>query len=245
MEEEKMNNMKRDYDKEPIIISNNFTSLVFGITFWLMFNGLIIYLIFFGDAINWSQNKEWFLILKDEMSKSTRFGTVLVVWLASNIMAFNALVKNLKNPRTIIFKNEYIKSDKSFNDLEKLELKEILSVKKSFFPLLGTGKVKKNYLGIIIAGIFSLLVYILGWLIRFIAWVLNFVFLKAQPFYSKTPYITIFSKKTNKVLNIHILSKKDYMQIKKYFNDTLNINLDEIQTNFKLINTQGENHGRQ
>ena len=30
MEEEKENNMKRDYDKEPIIIGNNFTSLVFG-----------------------------------------------------------------------------------------------------------------------------------------------------------------------------------------------------------------------
>ncbi|MFK5937958.1 MAG: hypothetical protein QM497_06110 [Sulfurimonas sp.] len=70
MEAKQQTTAQRDYDENPIVIYNNFTSLVFGITFWLMFNGLIIYLIFFGDAIDWSQNKEWYLILKDEMSKS-------------------------------------------------------------------------------------------------------------------------------------------------------------------------------
>jgi hypothetical protein len=240
----KMKNTKRNYNKEPIVIKNNFTSLIFGITFWLMFNGLIIYLIFFGDVINWQQDRDWIMILKDEMSKSTRFGGVVVGVIVTNVLAFFSLYKNLKNPRKIILTNKYIKKDKSFNDLEYINLQDILYIKKSFFPLLGTGKVKKNYFGIMIGAIFTLSVFISGWLIRFIVWILNFIFLKMQPFYSKTPYITIFSNNTNRVLNIHILLKKDYMKLRNYFFNTLNINIDKAQVNFKLINTQGEDNVR-
>lgn len=242
--DEKLNNTERDYDKKPIVINNNFTSITFGITFWLMFNGLIIYLVFFGDAIDWSQNKDWITILKDEMSKSVRFGGVIVGFVVTNLLAFRSLYKNLKKPRKIILTNEYIKGDKSFNDLEYINLQDILYIKKSFFPLLATGKVKKNYFGIIVGAIFVLFVFISGWSIRCMIWILNFLFFKKQPFFSITPYITIFSNHTNKVLNIHILLKRDYIQIKKYFLDTLNLNLDEVQINFKLSNITGEDNAK-
>ena len=227
-----------NYDENFIVVNNNFTSLVFGITFWLMINVLIIYLVFFGDAIDWSQNKEWVLILKDEMAKSARFGGVVIGFIVTNILAFRSLYKNLKNPRKITLTNKYIKSDKSFNDLEYLMIEDIKEIKKSFFPLLVAGNVKKNYFGVVVGSLFVLFAFTVEWLIRLTVWISNYLFSKKQPFYSKTPYITIFSNNTNRVLNLHILLKKDYMKIKKYFLDTLDIDIDKVTISFQLANTK-------
>jgi len=235
MENKVQDNAQRNYDKEPIVINNNFTSLTFGIIFWLMFNGLIVCLIFFGDAIDWSQNKEWFLILKDEMSKSARFGTVLIGYISVNIIAFYALYKNLKNPRKIILTDKYIKSHKNFNDLDYMELVDIQKIKKSFFPLLGTGLQEKNliyYLGSIPASIFIILSSVMIILIR----------LLLQE-YKSVPYLIIFDRNSNKVINIYI-TKANYKILKFYFKDLINIDIDQAKINFKISNTRGEKDAR-
>ncbi len=231
MEEGKVGNMKRDYDKDPIVIENNFTSFVFGITFWLMFNGLIVYLVFFGDAIDWSQDKDWFLILKDEMAKSARFGGVVIGLIVTNIFAFRSLYKNLKNPRKIIFTNKYIKSDRSFNDLKYLKLEDIKEIKKSFFPLLGTGFENKG-LGYIF-GTFVAISFVLisGILLCFLS-----VFIHRN--FTLNCYVVIFSKMDNRVINIPIYKTSYFQTIKKYLLDTVDMNIDKAQINFQLANTK-------
>ncbi len=227
MEHKKPETPERDYDKKPIVIYNNFTSLVFGIAFWLMFNGLIIYLVFFGNVIDWHQDKEWFLILKDEMSKSARFGTILIGYMFVNVMAFYALYGNLKNPKKIIFTNHYIKSDKNFNDLEYVELTEIKKIEKSFFPLLGTGLQEKNfvyYLGSVPASIF----------IIWSSMIILSIRLLLQE-YKSAPYLIVFSKSSNKVMNIY-LTKGNYKILRIYFKDLINIDIDQAETNFKISN---------
>ena len=244
MRGKKADNVSRDYDKEPLTIGDNFTSLVFSITFWLIINGLIIYLVFFGDAIDWSQNKDWIEILKDEIRQSHRFSGVVIGFIVTNLLAFLSFYKNLKNPRKIVLTNEYIKKDKNFNDLEYLKLEDILEIKKSFLPLLGTGKVKGNYLGILIGVIFLLISVLFMWLFKIILWIISLILFQKRIFLSMTPYIIIFSKNTYKVLNIHLLLKQDYEDVKKYFSDTLDIDINKVQINFKLSNTQGVTNAR-
>lgn len=230
---DKKNIQTRNYCGEPIVIGDNFTSLAFGITFWLMFNGLVIYLVFFGNAIDWSQNKDWIEILKNEISMSHRFSGVIIGFIVSNLLAIYSFYKNLKNPRKIILTNEYIKKDKSFNDLEYLELKDISEIKKSFFPLLGTG-FKTDRIGSAI-GLLSFVPFVLtsGIILYLLSILLyrNFTFIC---------FIVIFSKKDNRVINIPIYKIAENKKIKKYFLDTLDIDIDKVQTNFKLSNTQGD-----
>jgi hypothetical protein len=248
MGEERQKTTKRDYDKNPIIINNNFTSLVFGITFWLLFNGLIVYLIFFGEAIDWSQNKEWFLILKDEMSKSARLGTVLIGYIPVNVMAFYSLYKNLKNQRRIKFHNDHIESDESFNDLKYLKLVDIENIKKSFFHLIGTGYQEKNnkyYIGVIVISFFIIVAYVTLWISIILTWLLNFLIYKKSPYISAFPYFTIFSKNSNRVINVNILSKEDYEKLSTYFKDRLNIDISNAEINFKISNIKEEKDVRQ
>lgn len=227
------NYIVRNYDKNPVIISNNFTSLIFGITYWLIFNSFMIYLIFFGEVIDWSQNKDWLIILKNELEKSFRFGTVLIGILITNIMAFYALYRNIKKKRKITLTDNYIKSSKNFNDLEYLELKDIKYIKKSFFPLLLTGYSEQSFnslIGFIVASPFIILASVIGFLIQILS----------NKYFQNFNYIILFSRKNNKVLNIHLTSKKEYLDLKEFFLKKTNINLDQIDINFKLSNLKGE-----
>jgi len=227
------NYIVRNYDKNPVIIPNNFTSMIFGITYWLIFNSFMIYLIFFGEVIDWSQNKDWLIILKNELEKSFRFGTVLIGILITNIMAFYALYRNIKKKRKITLTDNYIKSSKNFNDLEYLELKDIKYIKKSFFPLLLTGYSEQSFnslIGFIVASPFIILASVIGFLIQILS----------NKYFQNFNYIILFSRKNNKVLNIHLTSKKEYLDLKEFFLKKTNINLDQIDINFKLSNIKGE-----
>ena len=137
-------NLQRDYDKEPIIIDNNFTSLIIGIVFWFLFNILIINGVFFDNTIDWFQNKNWFYIFKEEIEKSPRFGLMIGLYIIANIGAFHALFKILKNPKTIKFKNKNIENSKNLNDLTQLILVDVQIIKKGFFPLILTGYKEKK-----------------------------------------------------------------------------------------------------
>jgi len=227
------NYIVRNYDKNPVIIPNNFTSMIFGITYWLIFNSFMIYLIFFGEVIDWSQNKDWLIILKNKLEKSFRFGTVLIGILITNIMAFYALYRNIKKKRKITLTDNYIKSSKNFNDLEYLELKDIKYIKKSFFPLLLTGYSEQSFnslIGFIVASPFIILASVIGFLIQILS----------NKYFQNFNYIILFSRKNNKVLNIHLTSKKEYLDLKEFFLKKTNINLDQIDINFKLSNIKGE-----
>ncbi|HFU74932.1 MAG TPA: hypothetical protein ENK66_01670 [Arcobacter sp.] len=224
----------RNYDKEPLIILNNFTSLVFGITFWLIFNSFMVYIIFFGEVIDWSQNKDLFAILKDELEKSFRFGTVLVGVFVANLMAYYALYKNIKRPKQIILKANSIRSDKNFNDLEYLELKDIQIIKKSFFPLLLTGHSEQglsSLIGLLVVVPFILLASLISLFIKIVT----------NKDFKLFNYITLYIVKEHRVLNIFFASKQDYIALEEYFEQNLNIELNSVKKSFTISNFAGEN----
>jgi len=136
--------IEKNYDENPIIILNRLTVILLGIGFWLLYNFFTIYMVFYTEVIDWSQSNDWLNIFKEELSKSFRLGTILLMSLVVNIMAIRIFFKSIKNIKQIIFKNEVIRSDKNFNDLIELKLEDIKAVKKSFFPLLATGNKEKN-----------------------------------------------------------------------------------------------------
>lgn len=224
-----------DYDKNSIVLNNNFTSITFGVVFWLIFHCFIGYLIFFGNVIDWTQDKEWFYILQEEIKKSARFGTILVVMIVTNIMAFRTLYKTIKNPKKIIFKNKIIESSKNFNNLEKINIEDIKEIKKSIYPIL---VVRKGNLYIYtIASIFGLISLIVSFAFRLIIWFFDVAFLNKKPFCSKYSYFIIFLKNTNDVINFHILDKEEFIQVQKYFKNTLKVDIDQIDITYNISNT--------
>lgn len=96
-----------------------------------------------------------------------------------------------------------VKSDKNFNDLEYIELKDIKYIKKSFFPLLLTGYSEQNLnslIGFMIATPFIMVASLTALLIKVLT----------NTDYKVFNYITLFSIKGNRVLNIFFSSEEDY-----------------------------------
>ena len=54
----------RDYDKAPLIIKNNFIMIMYGFTFLLVCNTIMIYIVFFTGVVDWNSG-EFFEILKN------------------------------------------------------------------------------------------------------------------------------------------------------------------------------------
>ena len=89
----------------------------------------------------------------------------------------------------------------------------------------------------IIAVPFILVSTTVSWIIQTATWIYRKL-LKKKLYITKYSYIIIFSKTTNRVVNIHITSKKEYFELRDYFLKTLNIDLNIIDTNFNLSNIQ-------
>lgn len=238
MDSDKTSIQIRDYDKNPIVISNNFTSLLWGITFMLLADTFVIWAIFFSGAIDWSIDKSWIFIFKDEMSKSMRFSGMLFLLFIGNIGALHAFYRALHKPRKINFYNAKIESDKSFNDLTELNFENILEIKKSPYPLLLTGIQNKGltfFIASLLTYPFYLLTFILTILVKLICISVQ-IFSEQQWVMYKYPYLIIFSKTSNRVINIPLFSAKEYQLIQQYFLSQQQIDIDKTVINFKLFN---------
>lgn len=237
-------NRQKNYDENPLIISNRLTVILLGIGFWLLFNFFIIYMVFYTEVINWSQGNDWLNILKEEISRSSRLGTILLMTLVVNAMAMRTFFKSITSLKQIVFENEIIRSDKNFNDLTELKLEDIKAVRKSFFPLLATGGKERNisyFISITIILVFLIISSIMIFFIKGSLWIGSIFSLNDKVYFSRYSYITIFSKKTNRVINIYVSSEKDYLLLESYFLQNLNIDLNLIKKNLVFSSVKGEN----
>ena len=234
------NYIKKNYDISPLVISNNFTSLVFGVVFWLIFNGISIYFIVYSGLIDLSEDKDLFIVMKNEMYNSVRFSSMLILYFIANIGAFYSLFKIFRISKKIMFKNkQIILNRKNFNDIDELNLNEIQVVKKSIYPLLMTGYTDKNipyYVGHIIAVPFVLLSSFISFVIIVVKLMYDKTFLPLDSFNGIYTYVIIYKNNSNKVINVHISNKKEYIELKQYFSKTLKLDLDLVPTNYKLSN---------
>lgn len=233
-----INKTQRDYDKEPIVIKNNFTRRVFEFTFLLIFNLFIVYAIFYSGVIDWEQ-KEWHTVLKMQMEKSFRFSTVLFGAVIINIFA---LISILSKNKKYVFKEKCIQIYHSNKELLAINLSDIYKAEKSAFPILATQK------GNQIVYIFFILFFMLGRAMLFLSKIFISIFylliFRQNPYINQHYYILIFSNKTSMVLNIELLLFKDYELLEEYFAKTTNIDLLHIKKNKKISNfNKGINNG--
>ncbi|CAA6798550.1 MAG: Unknown protein [uncultured Sulfurovum sp.] len=234
-----------NYNETPLIISNRLTVILLGIGFWLLYNFFTIYMVFYTEVIDWSQSDNWLNILKEELSKGFRLGTILLISLVVNIMAMKTFFKSITNIKQIIFKNEVIRSDKNFNDLTELNLEDIKVMKKSFFPLLATGSKEKNwsyFISLVIILMFLIMNSVMIFFLKGLFWIGSIFSFNEKVYFSRYSYITIFSKKTNRVINICVIFKKDYLALEAYLLQTLNIDLEFLEKSFIFSNIKGEDN---
>jgi len=225
-------------EEKEIIINNNFTSISFGVIFWLILHLFIAYSIFFSGIIDWSVDEPWYEIIKGEMEKSFRFSGILTGLIITNIMAVNTLYKTIKKPKKIRLNQEGIFCDKSFNDLLEINFDDIEDIKKSYYTLHLTGYNEVDIKYLILSIIAMPLVLFFNISTNFSKII---CFQKISFYIRNSFYLILFSKTTNRVINIPINNQEEYNQLKKYFLQYLNINLDTVKTNFKLSNIKEEN----
>lgn len=145
-------------------------------------------------------------------------------------MALIALIKSLKNPRKIHFSKHSMHSDKNFYDLNELKLVDISQIQKSFYPLLLTGHAKKglgSIIGLFVAFPFLVIATIVLWATKFILT----LFSKDNPPLLLFPYIVFFSRTTNRVINVHPMTKKEF--------DNFNADYGRLKVNRKILNISG------
>lgn len=113
MEEEKVNNMKRDYDKNPIVIEDRMPEISF----------LIISIFFLGAII--------FVLLFIPFKENLDFKYIILYGLLMYGTTFYFLKSRIKKHKKIIFQNNSIVRE--WND-DKLEIKcsDIKNIQKSF-----------------------------------------------------------------------------------------------------------------
>jgi hypothetical protein len=211
------------------------TSLVFGITFFVIFESLVVYALFFSSAINWSSNVNFISIFKNEIRENGRFLPMILGIVAVHIMALIALIKSLKKPRKIHFSKSSIQSDKNFNDLNEINLEEINQIEKSFYPLLLTGYTKEgvwSIIGLFVAFPFFVIATIVLWMIKF---VIN-LFSKDDLPLILFPYIVFFSNTTNRVINVHLMTKNEFDNLNSYLIENFNTRYETLKVNSKIRN---------
>lgn len=144
----------RDYDKAPLIIKNNFIMIMYGFTFLLVCNTIMIYIVFFTGVVDWNSG-EFFEILKNEM-RNPRFSSMVVAFPIVNIWAFIDFIRKFRKPEKVYLYNDKVYWDKRDTTVAK---QNIVWVKKSIYPMIGKipdNSVQKIFapFGFAIAGFF-------------------------------------------------------------------------------------------
>ena len=229
MENDKnLNENKRDYDKEPLVIKNNFIMIMYGFTFLLVCNTIMIYIIFFAGVIDWS-NGEFFEILKNEM-RNPRFSSMVVAFPIANIWAFIDFIRKLRKPEKIYLYNDKIYWDKRDTTVEK---QNIVWVRKSIYPMLGKipdNSVQKIFapLGFVIAGFFLILSTLFVFLAKLVAILIN-------KDYKFILFCTIvFYDNQKNAVNVYLMTKKDYKQVNEYLLQNFNLQIEKLDKNYKF-----------
>lgn len=212
------------------------TSIIFGITFFVIVESFFIYAIFFSNAIDWESNQNLLTTFKNEVKESGRFIPMILGIITFNVLSYFALKRSLKEPKTITFEKESISCDKNFNDLENILIKDISYIKKGFYPLILTGYNKEG-LGPIIGFLIAFPFLVFATIILWITKIFINIFLKNKQLILLYPYIIVFSKETNRVLNIHPTNKKEFDNLDNYIMEKFNTSYKALEINTKLKST--------
>lgn len=233
---ENLNNKSnlRDYDKEPLIIKNNFITIMYGFTFVFLIDIFLIYIVFFAGVIDWSSG-EFFDILKNEM-RNPRFSYIVVAFPVINIWALIDFIRKLKKPEKVYLYNDRVYWDKKNITIKKDYLKNI---QKSIYTTLYLHKNSfKNSVAFVTVIPFLIIVNFTIFLFKTIMKIFN------QNIIISLFCNIVFFSNDNKVINIYLITKKDYDKLNEYLSQNFNLQIENLDKSLNYIKLQGENHGR-
>ena len=218
------------------MISNHMTSIVLGIALFLMFESFFVWALFFSNTIDWESNQSLLITFKNEIKESGRFLPVILGIISVHIAAYISLKKTLKKSKNITFNIKDIDSDKDFHNIENILIKDISYIKKGFYPLLLTVNNKEGLFYDIIH-LISYPLFILATMILLTIRIFINIFSKNKQIILPYPYIILFSKQTNRVLNILPSTKKEFDNLDSFLIKNFNTNYKELEINIKTKNT--------
>ena len=225
---------QRDYDKDPLIIKNNFITIMYGFTFVFLIDIFLIYIVFFAGVIDWSSG-EFFDILKNEM-RNPRFSYMVVAFPVINIWALIDFIIKLKKPEKVYLYNDRVYWDKKNITIKKDYLKNI---QKSIYTTLYLHKNSfKNSVAFVTVIPFLIIVNFTIFLFKTIMKIFN------QNIIISLFCNIVFFSNDNKVINIYLITKKDYDKLNEYLSQNFNLQIENLDKSLNYIKLQGENHGR-
>jgi hypothetical protein len=197
---------------------------------------------FLSGIIDWeAKDKTLVDIFTEEANKSFRFiGVFFFGFIGTLDLIIKAIIL-IKKPRKIYFKNDIIIADKyGGNELSQIKLNEIYKIKRSFYPIFGTGNTNLLWKQLLLAPLIIFLLVLPNILICIF---MQIFFIVTRKIFRKNnirtlffPYIILFSNQTNKVLNVSLIDKNVYQDIHLYFFEKLRIDIEHTKTNLKFTN---------
>lgn len=218
----------RDYNKAPLIIKNNFIMIMYGFTFLLVCNTIMIYIVFFTGVVDWNSDG-FFEILKNEM-RNPRFSSCVILFPIVNIWAFIDFIRKLRKPEKVYLYNDKVYWDKRDTTVAK---QNIVWVKKSIYPMIGKipdNSVQKIFapLGFVIAGFFLILSNLFACLVKLFALLINkdykFIFFCTIVFYDNQ----------KNAVNVYLMTKQDYKLVNEYLLQNFNLQIENLDKNYKF-----------
>lgn len=215
----------RDYDKDPLIIKNNFITIMYGFTFVLLYDLLMIYIAFFSGVIDWS-NGDFFEILKNEM-RNPRFSSGVISFPIVNIWAFIDFIRKLRKPEKAYLYNDKIYYDKKDITISKENIKNIQ--KSAYTTIYLHTNLLKNLIGFISAIPFLIIANLIIFLLKIFMRIFN-----KNITISLFPNI-IFNSNDNKVINLYLINNSDYYGLNNYLSQNFNLEIKNLSKSLNYI----------
>jgi hypothetical protein len=229
----------RDYDKEPLIIKNRFASIFFAI--YVLFSAYIAVfcVVFLSGLIDWSvEGKTWIDIFVEQSEEHSDFLGIFLFLLSGTIGTLCTIFVLIKKPRKIYFKNNTIVTDKWLHELLEVNINNLSEIKQSPYAIFATGNTNTTGKYIITMPFIILIMtsaVTLTILTQIILFFVKTLFRKniRLTFY---PYIILFCENTNKLINISLIDKDVYQDVRQYFIDRARFDIDKADINLNFTN---------
>jgi hypothetical protein len=199
----------------------------------------VICIVFLSGAVDWSaEGKTIGEIFIEEANKSFRFTGIFFFGLVGTVDLVVRIIILVRKPRKIYFKNDIITADKCINELLEIKLNELSKIKQSPYAIFGTGNantIGKYILVIPLVLSFAIPLIALTILTQIILFFLKTLFRKNIRL-SLSSYIILFCENTNKLINISLIDKDVYQDVRQYFIDRARFDIDKADINLNFTN---------
>ncbi len=241
-----MKNINTNSGYSEPIINNTFIVIGMGFSVILLFTVLLVHTFFFSEIIDWNQNNSIIKVIELELNKSLRPFLIVIFWSITVVLALKDFRKLIKNPKySTLLTSKYFKHTPIATEATCIEHKDVIDIKKSFFPLFGNRhkQLHFSHLFLLIVIPISQIIFLMLYVLKVIYWTYlkkNFNKEVKFLFYS---YIIVYKNESD-VININLLTFNSYQTINGYLKKYFNTNISDLPINTTLVKSKGNNNGK-